>query len=423
MATNKLVTVEQLDRAVDGFAAEVKAADFEKKANLKALAYVDAPGSAHVSSSLSTILAAKMSKTDAQNLVAGEVGMAYRPGGSYAFADLPEPSASNYGVVYHITDDFTTDNRFAEGEGKNFSSGSEVGVVRKADIISLSDLRADLTSGNNNTIVRFISGEREEVGPIAAIDADPDSLSAGSIASVIYRYADSNASQAKPNIVMNVANNNLAIFLSNNTWLKDLRYVALDDGSSTENPDGSISVSPASNYEHVIVGTIAKTEPTPVYFYNVFSGFIDTSKFASQSSFNTFKAALDNLEIATSTDIQNLIDGLSLDPPPSVNINGAASNDGVVRLSVTLDNNHYDAESGLVISEPVPNSINVKVLFNGSVINAMDIPKTSENGYTYQWSELSAGEYSFEISPITSYKQKSFSSSGNTITYVYEYVA
>ena len=194
MATNKLVTVEQLDRAVDGFAAEVKAADFEKKANLKALAYVDAPGSAHVSSSLSTILAAKMSKTDAQNLVAGEVGMAYRPGGSYAFADLPEPSASNYGVVYHITDDFTTDNRFAEGEGKNFSSGSEVGVIKQEK----------------------------------ANESDPD-----------------------------------------------------------------------------------------VYIYNVFSGFIDTSKFASQSSFNTFKAALDNLEVATSTDIQNLIDGLSLDEDPA----------------------------------------------------------------------------------------------------------
>lgn len=187
---NKLVTVQQLDSAVDGFAAEVKAANFEKKANLKALAYVDEPGSAHLSSSLTTVLAAKMSKADAQSLVAGEVGMAYRPGGSYAFANLPAPSAANYGVVYHVTDDFTTDNRFAEGEGKNFSSGSEVGVIKQEK----------------------------------ANESDPD-----------------------------------------------------------------------------------------VYIYNVFSGFIDTSKFASQSSFTTFKAALDNLEIATSTDIQSLIDGLSLE--------------------------------------------------------------------------------------------------------------
>lgn len=194
MATNKLVTVEQLDRAVDGFAAEVKAANFEKKANLKALAYVDSISSTHVSSSLTTILAAKMSKTDAQNLVAGEVGMAYRPGGSFAFANLPAPSATNYGVVYHVTDDFTTDNRFAEGAGKTFSSGSEVGVIMQEK----------------------------------ANEGDPD-----------------------------------------------------------------------------------------VYIYNVFSGFIDTSKFATQSSFNTFKAALDNLEIATSTDIQNLIDGLSLEDSPT----------------------------------------------------------------------------------------------------------
>ena len=198
MATNKLITVEQLDLAVDGFAAEVKAAGFEKKENLKALAYVDEIASTHVASSLTTIIEAKMDLADAQNLVAGEVGMAYRPGGSYTFANLPAPSAANYGVIYNVTDDFTTTANFVEGAGKKYYAGSEVGVVlaEKAD------------------------------------PADPD-----------------------------------------------------------------------------------------VYVYNVFSGFVDISLFAKQSSFTTFKEALDNIEIATAAEIQAIIDGsLSLEdatPAPS----------------------------------------------------------------------------------------------------------
>lgn len=191
---NKLVTVEQLDAAVDGFAAEIKAQDFEKAANLKSLAYADAVSSTHMASSLTTILAGKLSNADAANLVAGEVGMTYRPGGSYEFANLPAPSATTYGMVYNVVDDFVTDTRFAEGEGKSYKSGCEVGVVlaEKAD------------------------------------PADPD-----------------------------------------------------------------------------------------VYVYNVFSGFVDVSKFASQSSFTTFKTALDDLEVASSTDIQSLIDGLSLEDAPA----------------------------------------------------------------------------------------------------------
>lgn len=185
----------EVQAAVDGFAAEIKAQDFEKAANLKSLAYADAVSSTHMASSLTTILAGKLSNADAANLVAGEVGMTYRPGGSYEFANLPAPSATTYGVVYNVVDDFVTDTRFAEGEGKSYKSGSEVGVVlaEKAD------------------------------------PADPD-----------------------------------------------------------------------------------------VYIYNVFSGFVDVSKFASQSSFTTFKAALDDLEVASSTDIQNLIDGLSLYDSPVV---------------------------------------------------------------------------------------------------------
>lgn len=308
MATNKLVTVEQLDRAVDGFAAEVKAADFEKKANLKALAYVDKVGSAHVSSSLSTILAAKMNVSDAQSLVAGEVGMAYRPGGSYAFANLPEPSASNYGVVYHVTDDFVTDARFSEGAGKSFSSGSEVGVIGKTDIISLEDLQADLSRGlwvgqGEAINTQLASGEYENINE-SPTNVNSDDLNTGDAASIICTYTRNSVvyqmKSTKQRILINIVDNYLAISLSENTWLKNLRFLKLDSPNST-------------NSKCVIIGEVVKAKPSSVYIYNVFSGFIDTTKFASQSSFTTFKAALDELEVATSSDIQNLIDGLSLD--------------------------------------------------------------------------------------------------------------
>ena len=55
---------------------------------------------------------------------------AYIPKGSCAFAALPlTPTPAMSGYVYNITDDFTTDARFVEGAGKNYSAGSNVVVV------------------------------------------------------------------------------------------------------------------------------------------------------------------------------------------------------------------------------------------------------------------------------------------------------
>lgn len=67
---------------------------------------------------------------DVQSAIASKIGSAYRPGGSKAFADLPEASAETLGCVYNLTDDFTTTDAFVEGAGKNFSAGADVGVVQ-----------------------------------------------------------------------------------------------------------------------------------------------------------------------------------------------------------------------------------------------------------------------------------------------------
>lgn len=53
----------------------------------------------------------------------------YSPGGSVAFASLPELTADVLGMVYEVTDDFTTDSRFKEGAGRSYPAGTNVAVI------------------------------------------------------------------------------------------------------------------------------------------------------------------------------------------------------------------------------------------------------------------------------------------------------
>lgn len=69
-----------------------------------------------------------------QTITAADLGLAdvYKPQGSIAFASLPAtPNESNYGYVWNITNDFTTDSRFIEGAGKEYSAGTNVGVIEQ----------------------------------------------------------------------------------------------------------------------------------------------------------------------------------------------------------------------------------------------------------------------------------------------------
>lgn len=69
-----------------------------------------------------------------QTITAADLGLAdvYKPQGSIAYSALPAPpSADNYGYVWNITNDFTTDSRFIEGAGKKYSAGTNVGVINQ----------------------------------------------------------------------------------------------------------------------------------------------------------------------------------------------------------------------------------------------------------------------------------------------------
>lgn len=57
------------------------------------------------------------------------IGPVYKPCGSVKFADLPEPSAETLGYVYNIEDNFSTNDKFVEGSGKDISAGMNVAVV------------------------------------------------------------------------------------------------------------------------------------------------------------------------------------------------------------------------------------------------------------------------------------------------------
>ena len=69
-----------------------------------------------------------------QTITAADLGLAdaYKPQGSIAFSGLrATPNASNYGFVWNISDNFTTDSRFIEGAGKKYNAGTNVGVIEQ----------------------------------------------------------------------------------------------------------------------------------------------------------------------------------------------------------------------------------------------------------------------------------------------------
>ena len=57
------------------------------------------------------------------------IGTVYYPAGSYAFANLPAPSADTLGATYTVTDAFVTDSRFSEGAGIACPAGTNVAVA------------------------------------------------------------------------------------------------------------------------------------------------------------------------------------------------------------------------------------------------------------------------------------------------------
>ncbi len=62
-----------------------------------------------------------------------KVSSAYKAAGSTAFASLPAAGADHLGMVYNVTDAFTTTDAFMDGAGKTYPAGTNVAVVADGD--------------------------------------------------------------------------------------------------------------------------------------------------------------------------------------------------------------------------------------------------------------------------------------------------
>lgn len=95
-----------------------------------------------------------------------KVSSVYKPGGSIAFASLPELSASVLGMVYNVTDAFTTTADFVDGSGKKYPAGTNVVVVDagsgsyKFDVLAgFVDLSGYATTSTMNSAIATAKSE------------------------------------------------------------------------------------------------------------------------------------------------------------------------------------------------------------------------------------------------------------------------
>lgn len=112
--------------------------------------------------------------TDEQ--ITAKVSSAYKAAGSSAFASLPAPSASIEGNVYNVTDKFTADDKFVEGEvGKSYPAGTnvvciKVGSAYKYDVLAgITDLSNYVTQDFVNTQIG--SAKTELIGAGSGVTA------------------------------------------------------------------------------------------------------------------------------------------------------------------------------------------------------------------------------------------------------------
>lgn len=99
----------------------------------------DATTKAYVDTKVSGLQTADQVQAAISSAVAG----VYTPKGSIAFASLPTAAAGNKGWVYNITDAFTTDSNFVEGEGFEYPAGTNVVCAE----ISAGDYGWDVLAG------------------------------------------------------------------------------------------------------------------------------------------------------------------------------------------------------------------------------------------------------------------------------------
>lgn len=160
------------------------------------------------------------------------------PMGTVAFADLPT-SGMNYGWMYNISDDFTSDERFNDGGGIYYGAGNNV--------IWMSDDKWDVTASSGVTGVK---GDKETAYRQGNVNITPKNI--GALAedgdtnnnSVTFTTADSISSAEWTDVEqMKSGEKHSSLFNKISTMFKNMRYLykmlgstdisAIGDGTTT----------------------------------------------------------------------------------------------------------------------------------------------------------------------------------------------
>lgn len=95
--------------------------------------------------------------TDEQ--ITAKISSVYKAAGSSAFDSLPTPAAGIEGNVYNVTDSFTADDKFVEGEvGKSYPAGTNVVVIKVGSVYKY-DVLAGVTDLSNYATKTDVSNQ------------------------------------------------------------------------------------------------------------------------------------------------------------------------------------------------------------------------------------------------------------------------
>ncbi len=147
-------------------------------------------------------------KQETDDKISAAISATYKPAGSIAFENLPEPAKTELGKVYNVTNEFTASDKFVAGEvGKKYPAGTNVVCIEeskdtykwdvlsgfvdlsaystteqiaaeyatKSEVTTGLDKKVDKVEGSSliqNTLIAKLEGMKEikEVGPELAVD-------------------------------------------------------------------------------------------------------------------------------------------------------------------------------------------------------------------------------------------------------------
>jgi len=95
---------------------------------------------------------------DVAATVNAKISSVYKPGGSVAFAALPTADEAHLGMVYNVTDEFTTNENFLDSAGKSYPAGTNVVVVADG-----SEFKYDVLAGFIDLSGYVASADLQEV--------------------------------------------------------------------------------------------------------------------------------------------------------------------------------------------------------------------------------------------------------------------